>query len=78
MELGIGAGRPPVQAQAGNCHRAAKRRRTVNHDEARHLLATGLQACSHGQSDSRLRILDSAARRAHRRLPLAAHLPDDP
>ncbi|OWA00996.1 hypothetical protein B9W62_35770 [Streptomyces sp. CS113] len=43
VELGIGAGRPPLQVPAGDCHMAGKRHRPVDRDEARRLLAEGLK-----------------------------------
>ncbi|MER5753721.1 DUF6233 domain-containing protein [Streptomyces sp. NPDC002088] len=51
VELGIGTGRPPVQVHAGDCYMAGQRRRPVDREEARRLLATGLRACSHCQPD---------------------------
>ncbi|MEV0186869.1 DUF6233 domain-containing protein [Streptomyces sp. NPDC050625] len=69
VELGIGTGRPPVQVHAGDCHMAGERRRTVSHEEARRLLATGLRACSHCQPDVRLHILDLLAALAAAALP---------
>ncbi|MFC4464558.1 DUF6233 domain-containing protein [Streptomyces xiangluensis] len=42
VEHGIGTGRPPVQVRAGDCHMAGSRRRPVDRDEARRLLAAGL------------------------------------
>ncbi|WP_244362277.1 DUF6233 domain-containing protein [Streptomyces aquilus] len=61
--LGIGAGHPPVQVHAGDCYAAGKRRRPVDRDEARRLLATGLPGCTHCQPDVQLHIIDLAARR---------------
>jgi hypothetical protein len=61
VELGIGAGRPPIQIHAGDCYMAGTRRRPVTRDEARHLLASGMRACTHCQPDLRLHILDLAA-----------------
>lgn len=68
VELGIGAGRPPVQVHAGDCYMAGQRSRPVSRDEARRLIATGLRGCSHCRPDVRLNILDLSARR----LPSAA------
>ncbi|WAU78574.1 DUF6233 domain-containing protein (plasmid) [Streptomyces sp. Qhu-G9] len=51
-ELGIGDGRPPIEVHAGGCYAAGKRRRPVVRDEARRLLASGVQACSHCQPDT--------------------------
>jgi hypothetical protein len=45
VQLGIGTGRPPVQVHAGDCYAAGNRRRAINRDEARRLLASGLPAC---------------------------------
>jgi hypothetical protein len=42
---------------AGDCY-AAGSRRPIDRDEARRLLASGLRACPHCQSDIDLRILD--------------------
>lgn len=61
VELGIGTGRPPVQIHAGNCYAAGKRRRPVDRNEARRLLAAGLEACTHCQPDAQLHIIDLAA-----------------
>ncbi|MEU9272320.1 DUF6233 domain-containing protein [Streptomyces sp. NPDC048251] len=58
VELGIGAGRPPVQVHAGDCHMTGKRRRPVGRDEARRLLADGLRACTHCRPDTQLDITD--------------------
>ncbi|MFE2053890.1 DUF6233 domain-containing protein [Streptomyces sp. NPDC059459] len=51
VELGIGAHRPPLQVHAGDCYIAGTRRRPVDRDEARRLLASGLKACTHCQPD---------------------------
>ncbi|MGI5397167.1 DUF6233 domain-containing protein [Streptomyces sp. CA-251251] len=40
VELGIGAHRPPLQVHAGDCYIAGTRRRPVDRDEARRLLAS--------------------------------------
>jgi hypothetical protein len=40
VQLGIGTGRPP-----GDCYATGNRRRVINRDEARRLLASGLPAC---------------------------------
>jgi hypothetical protein len=37
-------GRPPVQVHPGDCYAAGNRRRAINRDEARRLLASGLPA----------------------------------
>ncbi|WP_307721062.1 DUF6233 domain-containing protein [Streptomyces rishiriensis] len=58
VELGIGAGRPPVQVHAGDCYTAGKRRRPVDRDEARRLLADGLRLCTHCRPDTRLNVID--------------------
>ncbi|MGQ4465292.1 DUF6233 domain-containing protein [Streptomyces violaceoruber] len=58
VELGIGAGRPPLQVHAGDCHMAGKRHRPVDRDEARRLLTQGLKACIHCQPDVLLHIID--------------------
>ncbi|MBK3633115.1 hypothetical protein JHN52_09150, partial [Streptomyces sp. MBT97] len=58
VELGIGTGRPPVQVHAGDGYAAGKRRRTVDRDRARRLLADGLRACTHCRPDTRLNVID--------------------
>ena len=58
VQLGVGTGRPPVQVHAGDCYAAGNRRRTINRDEARRLLASGLPACPRCQPDIDLHILD--------------------
>ncbi|MEU5200376.1 DUF6233 domain-containing protein [Streptomyces scabiei] len=58
VELGIGTGRPPVAVHTGDCYAAGKRRRAVDRDEARRLLAAGLPACTHCHPDQHLGILD--------------------
>ncbi|MFJ9588707.1 DUF6233 domain-containing protein [Streptomyces acidicola] len=58
VQLGIGAGHPPLQVHTGDCYAAGKRRRAIDRDEARRLLASGLPACTHCQPDVELRILD--------------------
>ncbi|MFJ1877312.1 DUF6233 domain-containing protein [Streptomyces sp. KS_5] len=60
VELGIGADRAPVQVHAGDCYIAGKRRRVVSRDEARRLLAAGLESCTHCEPATRLHILDLA------------------
>ncbi|MFF5315640.1 DUF6233 domain-containing protein [Streptomyces massasporeus] len=55
---GSATGRPPVQVHAGDCYAAGNRRRAIDRDEARRLLASGLPACPHCQPDIDLRILD--------------------
>ncbi|MFJ3229227.1 DUF6233 domain-containing protein [Streptomyces sp. NPDC086783] len=47
VELGIGDGRPPVELHVGGCYAAGKRRRPVEAEEARRLLASGIRACTH-------------------------------
>ncbi|MEU5335599.1 DUF6233 domain-containing protein [Streptomyces asoensis] len=54
VELGIGAGRPPIQVHAGDCYMAGKRRRPIGRDEARRLLADGLRPCTHCRPDAQL------------------------
>ncbi|MFJ7018885.1 DUF6233 domain-containing protein [Streptomyces sp. NPDC101117] len=58
VELGIGADRSPVQVHAGDCHMAGQRRRAVSRDEARRLLATGLEGCGHCRPAARLHIIE--------------------
>ncbi|MFE0420668.1 DUF6233 domain-containing protein, partial [Streptomyces tendae] len=58
VELGIGAGRPPLQVHAGDCLVSGKRRRPVDRDEARRLLTEGLEVRDHCQPDIQLHILD--------------------
>jgi hypothetical protein len=58
VELGIGAGRPPIQVHIGDCYAAGKRRRPVDRGEARRLLASGLPACTHCRPDQHLGILE--------------------
>ncbi|MEU6546787.1 DUF6233 domain-containing protein [Streptomyces sp. NPDC046859] len=54
----MGADRSPVQVHAGDCHMAGQRRRAVSRDEARRLLATGLEGCSHCRPAARLHIIE--------------------
>ncbi|WTL80285.1 DUF6233 domain-containing protein [Streptomyces sp. NBC_01518] len=54
VALGIGAGRPPVEVHIGDCYAAGKRRRAVDREEARRLLATGVRACDHCRPDATL------------------------
>ncbi|MEU6915850.1 DUF6233 domain-containing protein [Streptomyces olindensis] len=58
VQLGIGTGRPPAQVHVGDCYAVGDRRRPIDRDEARRLLASGLPACPHSQPDIELRILD--------------------
>jgi hypothetical protein len=67
VEVGIGAGKPPVQVHAGHCHMIGSRRRPVSRDEARRLLADGLGACTHCQPDTELHIIDLAGRDSNSR-----------
>ncbi|MEU9353574.1 DUF6233 domain-containing protein [Streptomyces griseoloalbus] len=64
VELGIGARRPPLQVHAGDCYMAGQRHRPVDRDEARRLVAAGLQACGHCRPDSRLGITELSSRPA--------------
>ncbi|MEU9356243.1 DUF6233 domain-containing protein [Streptomyces griseoloalbus] len=64
IELGIGARRPPLQVHAGDCYMAGKRRRPVDREEARRLIAAGLKACGHCRPESRLGITDLSPRPA--------------
>ncbi|KES08433.1 hypothetical protein BU52_05250 [Streptomyces toyocaensis] len=64
VELGIGDQRPPLQVHAGDCHMAGRRRRSVDREEARRLLAAGLKACGHCRPDSLLGITDLSGRPA--------------
>ncbi|MEU6534131.1 DUF6233 domain-containing protein [Streptomyces sp. NPDC046928] len=64
VELGIGADRSPVQVHAGDCHMAGRRRRAVSRDEARRLLATGLEGCTHCRPAARLHIIELSTRRS--------------
>jgi hypothetical protein len=52
------AARPSVQVHADDCYAAGNRLRTIDRDEARRLLASGLPGCPHRQPDVDLRILD--------------------
>src|SRR5262245_46111104 len=56
VELGIGVGRPAVQVHRGTCYIAGKRRRTIEREEARRLIADGTSACSHCRPDTDLGI----------------------
>ncbi|MEU3862883.1 DUF6233 domain-containing protein [Streptomyces sp. NPDC028722] len=58
VERGIGVDRPPVQVHSGTCHMAGKRRRPVDREEARRLLAEGTSACTHCRPDTGLGITD--------------------
>ncbi|WSF66725.1 DUF6233 domain-containing protein [Streptomyces sp. NBC_01352] len=58
VQLGIGAGRPPVQIHTGDCYMKGTRLRPVDRNEARSLLTAGLHACTHCQPDVQLHILD--------------------
>ncbi|MFE7042507.1 DUF6233 domain-containing protein [Streptomyces atratus] len=57
VELGIGQGSPPTEVHAGHCHAAGKRRRAIDHDQARALLADGIRACAHCRPDTSLGVL---------------------
>ncbi|MFE6977232.1 DUF6233 domain-containing protein [Streptomyces sp. NPDC057682] len=54
VELGIGVGRPPSEVHAGHCYAAGKRRRAIDRDEARALLASGVRACTRCRPDTDL------------------------
>ncbi|WP_406411271.1 DUF6233 domain-containing protein [Streptomyces sp. NBC_01614] len=76
VELGIGDGRPPIEVHAGDCHMAGHRRRDVSREEARRLLAAGLlSAYIHSRPDTRLHILDLAARAVPGAAPAQEVLP---
>lgn len=55
--LGIGQGSPPTEVHAGHCHAAGKRRRAIDRDQARALLADGIRACAHCRPDTSLGVL---------------------
>lgn len=57
VELGIGQGSPPIEVHAGHCYAAGKRRRPIDRDQARTLLADGIRACSHCRPDTDLGVL---------------------
>ncbi|MEW2267676.1 DUF6233 domain-containing protein [Streptomyces sp. NPDC047853] len=57
VELGTGTRHPPGQVHAGNCYTVGQRRRAVDRDEARRLLAAGLRACGHCQPDVELDVI---------------------
>ncbi|MGC0387044.1 DUF6233 domain-containing protein [Streptomyces sp. SAI-129] len=57
VELGIGTGRPPVKVHASDCHMLGSCRCAVGRDEARRLLAGGLDACGHCQPDVQLDVI---------------------
>ncbi|MFI1414983.1 DUF6233 domain-containing protein [Streptomyces sp. NPDC020707] len=65
VELGIGVGSPPAEVHAGSCYAAGKRRRPVDRDEARRLLASGVRACSHCHPDLTLGVIGLSARPAY-------------
>ncbi|MER5227154.1 DUF6233 domain-containing protein [Streptomyces flaveus] len=65
--IGIGAGNPPTAIHAGDCHMVGARRRPIDREEARRLLAAGLPDCSHCQPRVQLHILDLAVRRVWNR-----------
>ncbi|MGW2698398.1 DUF6233 domain-containing protein [Streptomyces sp. NPDC001296] len=50
----------PVQVHAGDCYMAGKRRRPVDREEARRLLAADVPAYSHCQPAARLHMVDGA------------------
>lgn len=54
IELGIGQGAPPSEVHVGYCHAAGKRRRVIDRDQARALLADGICACAHCLPDTGL------------------------
>ncbi|WP_333732569.1 DUF6233 domain-containing protein [Streptomyces sp. IBSBF 3010] len=58
VELGIGQGAPPIEVHAGGCHAAGGRRRTIDRDQARRLIADGVRTCTHCQPDVELRMID--------------------
>lgn len=58
LEVGIGAGKPPVAVHVGGCHMSGKRVRGISRDEARRALADGVQACTHCRADTELGVLE--------------------
>ncbi|MFF8656794.1 DUF6233 domain-containing protein [Streptomyces huasconensis] len=58
LEVGIGAGRPPVAVHVGGCHMSGKRVRGISRDEARRALADGVPACTHCRADTELGMLE--------------------
>ncbi|MFF8659444.1 DUF6233 domain-containing protein [Streptomyces huasconensis] len=58
LEVGIGAGKPPVAVHVGGCHMSGKRVRGISRDEARHALTDGVQACTHCRADTELGVLE--------------------
>ncbi|MGW2113234.1 DUF6233 domain-containing protein [Streptomyces sp. NPDC001948] len=57
VELGIGQGAPLSEVHAGHCPAAGKRRRVIDRDQARALLADGVRACTHCRPDTALGVL---------------------
>ncbi|MGW6100661.1 DUF6233 domain-containing protein [Streptomyces sp. NPDC055157] len=55
IELGIGQGALPSEVHVGYCHAAGKRRRVIDRDQARALLADGICTCAHCRPDTGLR-----------------------
>ncbi|WLQ69408.1 DUF6233 domain-containing protein [Streptomyces glycanivorans] len=55
--MGIGQGWPPIEVQAGHCHAAGSRRRTIGRDQARSLLSEGIRAGAHCRPDTDLGVL---------------------
>ncbi|MFF3313002.1 DUF6233 domain-containing protein [Streptomyces sp. NPDC002952] len=60
VELSIGDGRPPVELHVGGCYAAGKRRRPVDTEEARRLLAAGLRPCTHCEPHHQLGALEQS------------------
>ncbi|WP_328903329.1 DUF6233 domain-containing protein [Streptomyces sp. NBC_00441] len=58
VELGIGVGAPPAEVHVGGCYATGKRRRVIDRDQARQLLADGIRACAHCRPDSELGVLE--------------------
>ncbi|MER8002956.1 DUF6233 domain-containing protein [Streptomyces sp. NPDC095613] len=57
VSRGIDARREPVQVHQGGCHMAGKHIKPITRDEALHLLAAGVEACSHCRPDTELGVL---------------------
>ncbi|MFD6288329.1 DUF6233 domain-containing protein [Streptomyces sp. NPDC060205] len=60
VELGIRAGRPPVEVHAGHHFALGRRHKPLSRDDARRLLDAGLRACGHRTQDTALDILLSS------------------
>ncbi|WP_392757372.1 DUF6233 domain-containing protein [Streptomyces sp. LN590] len=57
MELGIGAGSPPIEVHVGECYAAGKRRSAITREQALTGSADGIRTRIHCRPDTELGVI---------------------